>query len=273
MLSRIIVAIIGIPLLVYILYSGGVSLFVFTEIISLIGVYEFYKMAEADNKKPNRILGMGMAFFIPVIIFLQQMYKLKVGLEFIIALGIILAMTVRIFQNRVEKASVDIGETLVGALYPTILFSHCILISFLPNGGKWLLTAQIMVWVCDSFAYFTGLSIGRKIFKKGFSQISPKKSIEGSIGGIVATIISLGILDKYFVLVPNGLNLLEITGLGLFIALVAQIGDLGESMFKREFKVKDSGTILQGHGGILDRFDSMFFVAPVMYYLLKLIIL
>ena len=147
------------------------------------------------------------------------------------------------------------------------------MISLLPNGGKWLLTAQIMVWVCDSFAYFVGMGIGRKFFNRGFNSISPKKSIEGSIGGTLFTILSLFLLDKYFVLVQGGMDILNVAIFGVFISAVAQIGDLGESMFKREFKVKDSGTLLKGHGGILDRFDSMLFVAPVMYYLLKFIIL
>ena len=117
------------------------------------------------------------------------------------------------------------------------------------------------------------MGIGRKFFNRGFNSISPKKSIEGSIGGTLFTILSLFLLDKYFVLVQGGMDILNVAIFGVFISAVAQIGDLGESMFKREFKVKDSGTLLKGHGGILDRFDSMLFVAPVMYYLLKFIIL
>lgn len=265
MLSRILIAIVGIPLLVYLLYTGGFPLFLFTEVIVLIGVHEFYQMAEIGGKKPNKIIGMITAFLIPLAVYLDQAKILAVGTETVISLGIIAVMTLRVLKNRVENASTDIGETLVGALYPAVLFSHCILISYLPNGGKWLVTAQVMVWVCDSFAYFTGLAIGRKIFNRGFNSISPKKSIEGSIGGTVATILSLWIMDKYLGLVPDRMSLITVIIFGLFISAVAQIGDLGESMFKREFKVKDSGTILKGHGGILDRFDSMLFVAPVMY--------
>lgn len=273
MLSRILIAIVGIPLLVYLLYTGGFPLFLFIEVIVLIGVHEFYQMAEIGGKKPNKIIGMITAFLIPLAVYLDQAKILAVGTETVISLGIIAVMTLRVLKNRVENVSTDIGETLVGALYPAVLFSHCILISYLPNGGKWLVTAQVMVWVCDSFAYFTGLAIGRKIFNRGFNSISPKKSIEGSIGGTVATILSLWIMDKYLGLVPDRMSLITVIIFGLFISAVAQIGDLGESMFKREFKVKDSGTILKGHGGILDRFDSMLFVAPVMYYLLKLMIL
>lgn len=273
MLSRIIVALIGIPILIGVLYYGGFPLLVFTNIIVGMGAYEFYQMAELGGKKPHKILGLAMALSIPNILFFKELGMISLGVEGALAIGTILIISVRVIQNRVEDASVDLGETVLGALYTGVLFSHILLISMLSNGGKWLLTAQIMVWVCDSFAYFVGMGIGRKFFNRGFNSISPKKSIEGSIGGTLFTILSLFLLDKYFLLVEGGMSILNIVILGVFISAVAQIGDLGESMFKREFKVKDSGTILRGHGGILDRFDSMLFVAPVMYYLLKFIIL
>ncbi len=123
-------------------------------------------------------------------------------------------------ENKVENASIDIGETILGALYISVLFSHVILISFLPNGGKWLLTAQIMVWVCDSFAYFTGMAIGRKIFNRGFSSISPKNQLRDQIGGTIFTIVSsLYCLEKYFHLLKNGeLGMTNIIIIGIFIS-------------------------------------------------------
>ena len=274
MLSRIMVAIVGIPLLIYILYSGGFPLLIFTNVIVGMAAYEFYNMAEMGGKKPYKLAGIIGAVAVPNVLFLSELDIIKIDNTGILALFVILLIGYRVLQNKVENSSGDIGVTVLGVLYVSVLFSHVILISFLPNGGKWLLTAQIMVWVCDSFAYFTGLTIGRKIFDRGFSSISPKKSIEGALGGIFFTIVSLFFLDKYFKLVDGGnLELFNIILMGIFISIVAQIGDLGESMFKREFKVKDSGTILRGHGGILDRFDSMLFVAPVVYYLLKLVVL
>ena len=273
MLSRIIVALIGIPILIWVLYFGGFPLLIFTNLIVGMGAYEFYQMAELGGKRPHKLLGILMALSVPNILYFKKVLGLNIGIEFVLSIFTVLAISERVVQNRVEDASLDLGETVLGALYTGVLFSHILLISSLPNGGKWLLTAQIMVWVCDSFAYFVGMGIGRKFFNRGFNSISPKKSIEGSIGGTLFTVLALFLLDKYFGLVAGGMSLINIVILGIFISGVAQIGDLGESMFKREFKVKDSGTILRGHGGILDRFDSMLFVAPVMYYLLKFIIL
>ena len=103
------------------------------------------------------------------------------------------------------------------------------------------------------------------------SSISPKKSIEGSIGGIVFTMLSIYLINRYFNIFDAQTSLLKVLSVGFLISIVAQIGDLGESMFKREFKVKDSGRLLGEHGGILDRFDSMLYVVPVVYYLLKFI--
>ncbi len=273
MLSRIVVALIGIPILIGVLYYGSFPLLIFTNLVVGMGAYEFYQMAELGGKKPHKILGIIMALSIPNILFFRELGVISFGVEGVIALGTIFLLSLRVIQNRVEDASIDLGETVLGALYSGVLFSHVLLISLLPNGGKWLLTAQIMVWVCDSFAYFVGMGIGRKFFSRGFNSISPKKSIEGSIGGTLFTILALFLLDRYFQLISGGMPLASVIILGVFISGVAQIGDLGESMFKREFKVKDSGTILKGHGGILDRFDSMLFVAPVMYYLVKFIVL
>ena len=274
MLSRIMVAIVGIPLLIYILYHGGFPLLLFVNVIVGMGAYEFYNMAEMGGKKPHKVAGIIGALLIPNVLFFNELGTLSIDVTGLLAFFVIFLIGYRVLENKVENASVDTRETVLGALYISVLFSHAILISFLPNGGKWLLTAQIMVWVCDSFAYFTGMAIGRKIFNRGFSSISPKKSIEGSIGGTVFTIISLYLLEKYFNLLNNGeLGMTNIVIIGIFISIIAQIGDLGESMFKREFKVKDSGSILKGHGGILDRFDSMLFVAPTVYYLLKFIVL
>ena len=251
MLSRIMVAIVGIPLLIYILYHGGFPLLLFVNVIVGMGAYEFYNMAEMGGKKPHKGAGIIGALLIPNVLFFNELGTLSIDVTGLLAFFVIFLIGYRVLENKVENASVDIGETVLGALYISVLFSHVILISFLPNGGKWLLTAQIMVWVCDSFAYFTGMAIGRKIFNRGFSSISPKKSIEGSIGGTVFTIISLYLLEKYFNLLNNGeLGMTNIVIIGIFISIIAQIGDLGESMFKREFKVKDSGSILKGHGGI-----------------------
>lgn len=270
MVNRILVALIGIPLLITVLLKGGFLLLLFVNFVVLVGLFEFYKMAEIGGKKPDVNLGYIAGLAIPNIIYFVNVDNSTLVLM-PIALLIIALIGKKVLQNKVENSSRDIGITLLGVIYVSGLFTHLLLMNYLPNGGKWLLTIQILVWVCDSFAYFVGMGIGRKIFKQGFSSISPKKSIEGSIGGIVFTIGAIYLINKYFSIFGTDISTVIVLLFGLLISIVAQIGDLGESMFKREFKVKDSGKLLGEHGGILDRFDSMLFVVPVVYYLLKFI--
>lgn len=266
MLNRILVGIIGIPILMYVYYSGGVLLLTFTNLIVGIGLYEFYRMAQLAGKNPFLKLGIIFGLFIPNLIYFSNSLGSKQLLFLPLIILTTFCMAIRILENKVENASQDIGITLFGVSYIAILFSHILMLICLPNGGGWLIAIQIMVWVCDSAAYFVGIRFGRKFFKEGFSVISPKKSKEGAIGGIFFTMLVAYLLNfKFNLLTDKNFIILM---LGFTISLVAQIGDLGESMFKREFGIKDSGRILGEHGGILDRFDSMIFVIPVVYYIL-----
>ena len=273
MKSRILVAIFGIPLLFYILYSGGPLLLLFTNVIIGVSLHEYYNMMESSGRTPYRKLGMLAGLAIPNILYLSQLGMLENDLVLLAIVLLFMGTTIeRVFSNKVTDSSLDIGGTILGVVYTSVLFSHIILISGLPNGNLWILAAQIMVWVCDSFAYFVGLATGRKFFKEGLCPVSPKKSKEGSIGGVVFTIISLIIMS--FTLLKNvdvALGKLIVVAIG--VAVVAQVGDLVESLFKREFKVKDSSNILGEHGGMLDRFDSMIFVIPILYYILKYIVI
>ena len=270
MLNRILVALVGIPVLMYVYYSGGLPLLLFTNAVIGIGLYEFYKMSELAGQKPFSKLGICAGLIIPNLIYFSNPLKMDTLILLPVVALVICTMGIRIFENKVENASIDIGVTALGVAYISVLFSHIILLTYLPDGGKWLIAVQVMVWVCDSAAYFVGINIGRKFFKEGFSIISPKKSKEGAIGAIVFTILAISLINMKFKLLPD--NYFIVGVLGFLVSIVAQIGDLAESMFKREFKIKDSGRILGEHGGILDRFDSMIFVVPTVYYILKIFV-
>ena len=272
MINRILVALVGIPVLMFVYYSGGFPLLVFTNAVIAVGLYEFFKMSELAGQKPFTKLGIGAGLVIPNLIYFSNPLKMDIIILLPLVVMIVCAMGIRVFENKVENASIDIGVTALGVTYVSVLFSHIILLTYIPDGGKWLIAIQVMVWVCDSAAYFVGINIGRKFFKEGFSIISPKKSKEGAIGAIVFTVLAIYLINMKFHLIQgSGAGIIVIV-LGILTSLVAQIGDLAESMFKREFKIKDSGKILGEHGGILDRFDSMIFVVPTVYYILKLFV-
>lgn len=272
MLNRILIAIFGIPALAYIYYNGGILLLIFVNLIIGVGMYEFFNMAEKSGKHVYKNFGIISGLAGANLIYFKEIYTLPVTITELLILMTMILMIYRVLGNRVENSSTEIGVTLLGVVYVALFFSHMLLISFLPNGGKWLLTLQVLVWVCDSFAYFTGLKFGRKFFKKGFSEISPKKSVEGSIGGTFFTVIALFIIDYLFNLFTAGVSPVMLIAMGIVLSLFIQVGDLAESMFKREFKIKDSSRILGEHGGVLDRFDSLIFVLPVAYYFLQYLV-
>jgi phosphatidate cytidylyltransferase len=132
------------------------------------------------------------------------------------------------------------------------------------NGTEWVVLFFLIVWAGDSGAYFAGKKFGKR---KLYPEVSPKKTIEGSIGGLLAGSV-VAILFK--LLFFHGMSWLSVVCLPIFVGVFAQIGDLCESLFKRAFDKKDSGSILPGHGGFLDRFDSVVFSLPVMYACIRI---
>ncbi|MGL4687550.1 MAG: phosphatidate cytidylyltransferase [Fusobacteriaceae bacterium] len=273
MFNRVLISILGIPLLGYIYYYGGIPLLIFVNLIVGVGLYEFFTMVENSGKKVYKYIGICTGLLIPNITYLKINSYISMEKADILVILMIILMGYRVLKNQVENTSTEISVTLIGIIYVAYFLSYMLLIGTLPQGGKILLILQILVWVCDIFAYFTGIKFGRKIFKRGFSEISPKKSIEGAIGGTFFTVITLILINRYFNLFIGEFILLKLIFMGVLISFFIQIGDLSESMFKREFKIKDSGRILGNHGGILDRFDSLIFVLPVAYYSLKYLML
>ncbi len=149
-----------------------------------------------------------------------------------------------------------------GIIYIGILGAHLVLLRFLPHGESWLVIVSAITAGSDSAAYFTGKAIGKRKLSK---NISPNKTIEGAAGGIVGGVLFAVIFA--FLLLPS-FNLFFIIGSAIILTLVGIAGDLTESTIKRGTGTKDSGSILAGHGGILDRVDSLLFAAPVLYYFL-----
>ena len=272
--NRVLVALIGIPLLLFV-YAGesffrinlyGLPMLIFTNLVIGIGTYEFYKMIKISGKEVYDKFGIIVAITIPNLVYLSNQSHYSYLEQELIAVVLIVAtifmLTYRVFRNQIKGTLEKVSYTLLGIIYVSVFFSQIINLYFL--GAVFPLILQVLVWVSDTSAGIVGVTIGRKFFKNGFTEISPKKSVEGALGSIIFTGLAF-VLIIFFNERITGITLGQVFItfiMGAIVSVVAQIGDLIESLFKRECGVKDSGTILMGHGGVLDRFDSMILVLP-----------
>ena len=271
--NRVLVALIGIPLLLFV-YAGesffrinlyGLLMLIFTNLVIGIGTYEFYKMIKISGKEVYDKFGIIVAIIIPNLVYLsnRSSYLEQKLIAVVLIVATIFMLTYRVFRNQIKGTLEKVSYTLLGIIYVSVFFSQIINLYFL--GAVFPLILQVLVWVSDTSAGIVGVTIGRKFFKNGFTEISPKKSVEGALGSIIFTGLAFMLIVILYIERVNGTTTGEIILsfiIGAIISIVAQIGDLIESLFKRECGVKDSGTILMGHGGVLDRFDSMILVLP-----------
>lgn len=258
--TRIISAAIGIPIIIGLILWGRLPFFVLVTIIVAVGLYEFYQMLLHQSLHPNLIIGIasGVAFC------LGALLRGEKGLEISL---IILATVYFLWYLTVlgrPSAILDCAFTIFGSLYIGFLFSYLILMYDLPSGRLLIFLIIGGTWVADTSAYTVGTLIGKRKLAPG---VSPHKTWEGAIAAVLFTPLVLASL--YFFPV---LSVSERIVLGLIVGVTSQIGDLAESKLKREMEVKDAGWIIPGHGGVLDRFDSLLFGGIVVYYYLKFVI-
>ena len=258
---------IGIPLVLFILNKGGVLFFISLTLVSLLCLHEFYSIAKAKNSTPNQIAG-----YISLITISYLYYNIFNNslLQFLLFcfLSVVLIIFFESFKNS-KKPLINISVTFLGILYIGVLFSSMIALrqydSF--NGTSFTLTMIVSVWICDSFAYTFGKLFGKR---KLVERLSPKKTILGFSAGIIGAFISIYILNYYSITNYN-LSFYSIAIFSFIIGVFGQWGDIVESMFKRDAGIKDSGKILLGHGGFLDRCDSLILTSPlVLLYVLYL---
>ena len=235
-------------------YLGGVPWFVVLALAAAIVSFEFYSLARHAGYHPVVSVGLAM-----VLALVTQTF-LELDLTWlIIGLGIVTTVIWGYALQASSKSFIaDWASTFVGVLYAGGLMLHGILLRDLADGLAWGALAILGTWSCDIFAYLIGRAWGRHKFAP---RISPKKTWEGAIGGFVCS-FGVVMLAAWIVDLP----LVPIIGLGLLIPLVTIAGDLTESMLKRSAGVKDTGNWIPGHGGLLDRLDSLIFVIPTVYY-------
>ena len=257
-LKRTVTTIIGVSLAFLTIFWKGFPFFIIIIIIALLGLKELYSIAHKRGYRPSYILGSILTLYF-IIIVVYDINCLNYYIEnIIITFFIILTFIFQLFKKDYSNVLAEISITIFGSIYLGYLFSFILKIKDLPNGNYFLISLLIITWANDIGAYLIGTRFGKN---KIFPKISPKKTIEGSIGGIIFSISATFALKNWLNLTFN-----ELISLGLIIAVIGQIGDLFESVLKRGSGVKDSGTLIPGQGGMLDCLDSLIFTAPVFYY-------
>jgi len=260
--KRVLTALVGLPVLaLLIFYSNPFIFFLALLVTALIGQKEFYHLQESDGFQLQKFLGLLMGALL-----LSGFYKGNGAMvSGILVLFVLLAMVFRTFSGReVTQAVREISVTCFGLFYVPYLFGYLLLLRGLPEGRPWIFFLFLTVWAGDTGAYYLGTRYGKR---KLFPKVSPKKTLEGSAGGLLGSLIAGGVGNFFFTIPPEGVVTMALWGAGL--GLIGQVGDLAESILKRSSGLKDSGGLLPGHGGVLDRFDSILFAAPALYYLLQ----
>lgn len=259
LIKRVISATLGIAFLALMLYLGGWFFKVSVLMMSLIAMYEFYRAFIKKGYKP--IVWLGYVFI--VLLFYFNFISLKDNSMLLASLIVIVGMAIPIFNS--SRNIIDICITIFAAFYPGIMVFFMLPLGSLANpyGMKILLLAFIATWSTDTFAYIFGSKLGKR---KLCPSVSPNKTIEGSLGGLLGSIL-MATLFGIFVdfIFESGIALYHFMIIGLLGGVVSQLGDLCASSIKRFCSVKDFGKLLPGHGGLLDRFDSLLFTMPTVY--------
>jgi len=228
-----------------------------------IGQYEFYQMAKARGSYPLVVPGIVLGML--VVMDFYPPLSLRMGPYFAAGAALLAVMVLRLFSRRpVEGAIEDVAGTFLGIAYVALLFAFQVGVRVGVNGKQWLVFLYFIIWASDIGAYSIGIPFGRH---RLYEKVSPKKSIEGLLGAIAAS-AGMALLCQVWFMPEIGMG--EVVAIAVVLCLVGTVGDLVESLFKRAAGVKDSGTLIPGHGGILDRMDSMLFAAPVLFYYLRM---
>jgi phosphatidate cytidylyltransferase len=308
--QRILVAIVAIPLIVLISMAGGIYFFAFTSLCSAVALSEFYSLARVKGARPLVVLGIAAGFFVNLSFYHAKLQPAVVGAAtslgwaipfpsqsqlLVITLLVTVAVLglVELFRNN-GSPLLNLSATLLGILYISLFFGTLTgirelfvpmdfpVLRYLPDtpsvfdprtadtvyrwGGYTVISIFSVIWICDTAAFHAGKVMGKHLL---FPRVSPKKTWEGAVFGFVFALLS-SILAK--VLVLPYLPFSGAIAIGVIVGVFGQLGDLVESLLKRDAGVKDSSSLIPGHGGAFDRFDSLLFVAPLVYLYLDFIL-
>jgi phosphatidate cytidylyltransferase len=274
---RIIFAVIAAPASVAIVFWGDWALAIVLSVLAALAAWEFFRMARETGALPLEPAGIALAALLPIAVHAQRLGLYTLSLTAIVAMALVLFASTIWLRGPAGKPISSVSITAFGVLYAGV-FSYIYALRYhdyavgAAAGTALVFLPIFLTWTTDVGAYAFGRMFGRK---KLIPSVSPGKTVEGAVGGLGLTIV-ICLLYVRFILMPYAQLGLTIQGAVLFaivVSVAAQTGDLAESLLKREAGVKDSSSILPGHGGILDRFDALLFVMPIAFLLLGRLLL
>ncbi len=267
LIERVVTALVLLPVVLWVIHRGGLALGILVAIAGVLNAVEFSAMSLGDDplRVPAALAALAMPFF-----FLEPSLG-EANLHWLWAALVVAALTVRLMRDApVEGAGDQVGRAVFAGLYGSLI-GYLMPLRQLGEeaswaGAGWVLLACAVTWGGDTGAYFAGRLFGRT---KLYPRISPAKTREGFVGGL-ATSLAAAFIVRHYALTQLGVG--DAVLLGLLGGIGGPIGDLAESMLKRAYGVKDSGNILPGHGGMLDRVDALMINAPLIYFYAKLFV-
>lgn len=262
LLQRVLVAAILLPLGLVLIYLGGFWLTALVIIFTAIASWEYANLFRKGNYHPSMVLLIAGGISFPLA---RHLYGFGSD-SWLITFFVLSTMTVFLleYEKGNDKAATDFAITVGGIVYIGWLGSYLISLRQLNEGLWWFLTALPAVWIADSGAYFIGKRFGKH---KLSPRLSPKKTWEGYLAGVVTGTLGAALLVYWWQGYGATITIWQGGLVGFVLSVITPLGDLGESMFKRQFGIKDSSHIIPGHGGAMDRIDSWIWAAAIGYYI------
>ena len=262
--GRTLVNALGIPGILLMIWMGGLYFTAFMTVVIFMSLHEFYTMYNSKGIYPSILMGSVATLFF-IWFYHNGPYLNMLAFFQLFFAFMVLLLLFEMFSKKVNPAS-NISYTLFGVAYIPMLLGALIALRQIDSQYDTYYTLSIFlgVWICDSAAFGFGVKWGNK---KIFPRISPKKSIVGSVAGFIS-VLALFYVLPHFHIPSDHFSFQDVVAFSITTGIFGQLGDFVESMFKRDVGVKDSGSFLLGHGGVLDRFDSLIFAAPLTYFYL-----
>lgn len=263
LLTRVKTALVLLILGLTAIYLSGWVYFAFITLILCLAANEYSQIYHKGGFKPNTILILSAVFGISLC---RYLFEFQYS-DIILAASFLISMTFHTFQYErgYDQAPINLTLTVTAIIYFGWIGSYLISIMFLPKGQWWLLLSIAIIAFADSGAYFIGSRFGKH---KMAPRLSPKKSWEGYFGGVIIGILGGILMGLAFHPFNSSITIINGLVLGIILSVITPIGDLGESMIKRQFKIKDSSKLFPGHGGAMDRIDTWVWAVCISYYLI-----